>query len=263
VSAPDQVDPLRHSEAVLEESSNLLGIAVERGILLRLTGSLAVRHHCDGHRHLLAQLGRRPYRDIDLLGYSKQKREIGRLFESSGYVLDPAIRQAQEFGIKRFVFEHPSTHMKVDIFMDELAMAHTVPFLGRLELDEPTITATDLLLTKVQIHEITENDLIDCVVLIADHDFGTGRESIDRDYVVDMMRKDWGFCFTTQQNLEKIGLALDRYTAVPDEVAGLVRRRVGALRDAIEASPKTSRWKLRARVGTRVKWYEQVEEVNR
>lgn len=263
MSVPEQVDPLRHAEAVLEESEALLGIAAAQSIVLRLTGSLAVRRHSERHAPLLTELGRRPYRDIDLLGYSKQRREIGKMFESSGYVLDPAIRQAQEFGLKRFVYEHPSTHMKVDIFMDELVMAHTVPFLGRLEMDDPTITATDLLLTKVQIHEITENDLIDCVVLIAEHDFGTGREAIDRDYVVDMMRKDWGFCYTTLQNLEKIGLALDRYGAVPDEVASWVRERVGALRDAIGASPKTSRWKLRARVGTRVKWYEQVEEVNR
>jgi hypothetical protein len=36
-----------------------------------------------------------------------------------------------------------------------------------------------------------------------------------------------------------------------------------ALEDAIEQAPKTQKWKLRARVGERVKWYEQVEEVAR
>jgi hypothetical protein len=42
-----------------------------------------------------------------------------------------------------------------------------------------------------------------------------------------------------------------------------VQDRVAELRDVIERAPKTQRWKLRARVGNRVKWYEEVEEVNR
>jgi hypothetical protein len=42
-----------------------------------------------------------------------------------------------------------------------------------------------------------------------------------------------------------------------------VRARLGKLDDAIEQAPKTQRWKLRARVGSRVKWYEDVEEVSR
>jgi hypothetical protein len=36
---------------------------------------------------------------------------------------------------------------------------------------------------------------------------------------------------------------------------------VEALQEAIEAAPKSTRWKLRARVGERVPWYEQPEEV--
>jgi len=253
------------AEAVLAEAGELLRISASRSLTVRLTGSLAVHAHCGARAPLLPAMGRRPYRDIDLIGYSKQKRQIASLFEERGYVLDPAIKQAQEFGLKRFVYEHPASHLKADVFFDELVMAHTIGFQGRLELDSPTITVTDLLLTKLQIHEITENDLIDCIVLLAEHGTGEpdGPEIIDVDHVTGIMRKDWGFCRTTQLNLDKIAAALDRYPVLPPEVTSAVRQRTGILADAIESAPKSQKWKLRARVGDRVRWYEQVEDVTR
>jgi hypothetical protein len=261
---PSNENEIARSEAVLAEADELMQVASDRSLTVRLTGSLAVRAHSPAHAHLLSALGRRPYRDIDLMAYSKQRRQIAALFEERGYVLDPAIRMAQEFGIKRFVYEHPESHLKVDVFFDELVMAHTVEFAGRLELDSPTITVTDLLLTKLQIHEFTANDLIDSIVLLAEHEVGpAGPGTIDRDYIANIMRKDWGFYYTTQANLTKIADSLQQYPALPASTAATVRDRVAELRDAIERAPKTQRWKLRARVGDRVKWYEHVEEVNR
>lgn len=262
-----QTEESRQAAAVLAEASELMRISTERSLTVRLTGSLAIHAHCPSQATLLPMLGRRPYRDIDLMGYSKQKRQIAALFQERGYVLDPAVKQAQEFGLKRFVYEHPDSHLKADVFFDELEMAHTIDFQGRLELDAPTIAVTDLLLTKLQIHEITENDLIDCIVLLAEHEVADGGpavpEVIDAAYVAGIMRKDWGFCYTTQRNLAKISEALDRYPVLPADVTETVQDRIAALDDAIEQAPKTQKWKLRARVGERVKWYEQVEEVAR
>jgi hypothetical protein len=215
-------------------------------------------------RPLLGALGRRPYRDIDLIAYSKQRRDIAATLEERGYVLDPAIRLAQEFGVNRFVYEHPANGLKVDVFFDELVMAHTIQFNGRLELGDQTVDLTDLLLTKLQIHEFTENDLIDCIVLLAEHNVGrSGTGGIDGDYVADIMRKDWGFYYTTQANLRNITEGVQRYPVLPTDIGALVRTRAGELNDMIERAPKTQRWKLRARVGERVRWYEQVEDVNR
>jgi hypothetical protein len=239
-------------------------ITADRSLTVRLTGSLAIRAQCPERAPLLAALGRRPYRDIDLMAYSKQKRQIAALLEERGYVMDAAVRQAQEFGIKRFVYEQPAAGLKVDVFFDELVMAHTVPLAGRLELDSPAIGVTDLLLTKLQIHKITANDLIDCIVLLAEHEVGGAAPgAIDSGHVTGIMRKDWGFCYTTQLNLAKIGEALPHHPALPADIADSVRERLATLQDAIERAPKTQRWKVRARVGNRVKWYEHVEEVNR
>lgn len=264
MSANQPPDEVARSEAVLAEADELMQVVAGRSLTVRLAGSIAVRAHSPAQAHLLEALGRRPYRDIDLMAYSRQKREIAALFLERGYALDPAIRLAQEFGIKRFVYEHPQSHVKVDVFLDELVMAHTVEFAGRLELDAPTITVTDLLLTKLQIHEFTANDLIDSIVLLAEHEVGpAGPDTIDRDYIANVMRKDWGFYYTTQANLGKVADSLTDYAALPASTAGTVRDRVAELRDVIERAPKTQRWKLRARVGNRVKWYEHVEDVNR
>ncbi len=125
-----QTEESRQAAAVLAEAGELMRISTERSLTVRLTGSLAIHAHCPARVPLLPALAGRPYRDIDLIGYSKQKRQIAALFEERGYVLDPAVKQAQEFGLKRFVYEHPDSHLKADVFFDELEMAHTIDFQG-------------------------------------------------------------------------------------------------------------------------------------
>jgi len=261
MSGAGESDEITRSKAVLAEADELMGIAARRSLTIRLAGSLAIRARCPARAPLLQEMGRRPYRDIDLMAYTKQKRAIAAMLEERDYVLDPDIRMAQEFGIKRFVYENHANGLKVDVFFDELVMAHTIQFNGRLDLHDQTVDLTDLLLTKLQIHEFTENDLIDCIVLLAEHDIG--RDGINGDYVADIMRKDWGFCYTTQANLRKIAEGVQRYPVLPDDVGALVRTRTGTLNNMIERAPKTQRWKIRARIGERVQWYEQVEDVNR
>jgi hypothetical protein len=251
---------LSQADAILAEAEELLRVSAQRSVIVRLTGSLAIGAHCPAHAPLLPALGRRPYRDIDLFAYWKDRHQVAALFEERGYVLDPAVRQAQEFGVKRFVYEQPESHLKADVFFDELVMAHTIPFKGRLELGVTAISVTDLLLTKLQIHEFTDNDLVDCLVLLAEHQAGT---SIDAAYIAEIMRKDWGFCHSTEINLARIAAAVPTLPALPETAVRAIEGNITALRDAIERAPKTQKWKLRARVGERARWYEQVEEVNR
>jgi hypothetical protein len=45
--------------------------------------------------------------------------------------------------------------------------------------------------------------------------------------------------------------------------AQTIRERLAAIQEAMDAAPKTMAWKVRAKIGTRVRWYEEVEEVQR
>jgi hypothetical protein len=249
---------------LLVEALRIVAEAGSRGIVLRLTGSLAVRHHCPAWRHLLDTLDRAVYRDIDLVGYSRQTKAIIAMFQDLAYTPDRQMIRAQEFGIKRLIFERPERGLKVDVFLDDLVMAHTVHHGDRLELDAPTVSLVDLLLSKLQIHEVTENDLKDMAVLLAEHPLGDGNvETIDLSHILDRMRRDWCFCHELLKNVDLLEEALGRYTQIPEDGREVIRARLRELRDRVMAQPKTTGWKLRARLGTRVPWYEEVGQVDR
>jgi hypothetical protein len=48
---------------------------------------------------------------------------------------------------------------------------------------------------------------------------------IDGGYIADIMRKDWGFYYTTRANLKQLTDSLAGQPALPAEVAGKVRGR--------------------------------------
>lgn len=243
------------------EGAALVRAAAGAGFPLRLIGSLAVRLRCPLHRRMLDALGRRRARDVDLVGYARDERAIEELFRARGYALHPAVKHSREFGILRLIFVRPDDGLKVDVFLDRLIMAHTIDLAGRLELDPVTVSLADLLLSKLQIHEITENDLMDGAALLAEHELGpTG---IDTTRVCAVLADDWGFYHSASLNLEKLEAALDRWAPLADVPVDRLRRRIAELRDAIDAAPKSRRWRLRARIGERMRWYELVEEVER
>jgi hypothetical protein len=47
---------------------------------------------------------------------------------------------------------------------------------------------------------------------------------------------------------------------LPDERLADARRGLKALRDQVDAEPKSTRWRIRARVGDRVRWCEEPDE---
>lgn len=239
---------------LLDEASQLLEEASRRGLVLKLAGSAGVIRHCDGCAAALAGLDREPPGDLDFFSYRKQERELGRMFAELGYQADPSVAFSQEYGIDRLIYLGRSHAAKVDVFLDALRMSHTVEFGGRLDGPGSTARATDLLLAKLQIHELTEKDVKDIAAMLTAHPLHSDG-TIDVGYVTGLMSRDWGFCYTTQANLETARRVLTAAsgstgTAALDGIADLGRQ--------IEAAPKSLRWKARARVGTRVRWYEDV-----
>ena len=73
---------------------------------------------------------------------------------------------------------------------------------------------------------------------------------------------DWGFYYTVTTNLAKARELMATYQLSKEDRA-IVDRRIDSLTQAIDREPKSLRWNLRTIVGTRQKWYEEVEEVER
>ena len=61
-------------------------------------------------------------------------------------------------------------------------------------------------------------------------------------------------------NLGKLRTLGVEYGTLTERQWEVVGARISELERLIEEEPKTRRWKLRARVGTRVKWYQEVTE---
>jgi hypothetical protein len=252
---------LLRAERIPAEAARLVGSAAEQTLLLRITGSVAVHLHCPQHNVFMRVLGRRPFYDIDFWGRDRDHQRIDAFFQEQGYLADPAARGLREWGIKRQIFAHPETGIKIDVFMDALVMAHSIKFADRLELADPCISLADLVLSKLQIHEMTANDLIDLTVLLGEHRIGAqAAGQIDLDRIRDVLCDDWGFWYTADLNLAKLDESVGGCGVEP-ELAARVRMQIETLRAHLAEAPKSRRWKLRAKVGIRKRWYQQVEEV--
>jgi hypothetical protein len=150
----------------------------------------------------------------------------------------------------------------VDVFFDKLDFSHIISWNGRLEVDSPTIPLAELLLEKMQIFQINEKDIIDTIMLLMEHPLGNSdHEVINIDRVAELLAKDWGLWRTTTMNLGKVRQMADHYPQLDDKHKVQVVAQVDQALSRIEAEPKSTAWRLRSRVGDRVKWYKDVDEV--
>ena len=243
---------------VLAEADQLLAEATRRGLVLRLAGSAGVLRHCEHCHRAAGALRREPPSDLDFFAYGRQQRELGRLFADLGYQADPSVAYSQEYGINRLIYTGRGSATKVDVFLDVLRMSHTIEFKTRLDCTPPTAQTADLLLSKLQIHEITEKDVKDMVALFASHPLGDGSHgTIESHHIVSLMARDWGLCYTALDNLEIAEDLLAGWESA-GQVAVHAAAGIEELKERIELAPKSVRWKARARLGTRVRWYEDV-----
>lgn len=246
------------NEHFVAEALRIVEQAEVQGIRLRILGSLAYRIHCPTNIDLFAKM-ERALTDIDFAAEKRQSKEIKRFLGASGYVEDQRMTVSTEGS--RYYFEHPDTQLGVDVFMNELYFCHRIPFDGRLDLDRPTISTADLLLEKMQIVELNLKDITDTMILLLEHPIGTdhdGSEAIDGAYIAKLLHDDWGFYYTVTTNLDKVGRFLPDNTAISGPQADVIRARLAEIRQLIEDAPKSRRWRIRAKVGTKKQWYQDV-----
>jgi hypothetical protein len=249
--------PVEHVEYV-ERALDLVDRARERGLDLRILGSLAYRLHCPANIELFEAM-ERDLTDIDLAGRGDQRRQVREFLAELGWEIDQNMLVSSEG--KRYCFTEPASKTAADVFFDELYFCHPIPLRDRLALDYPTITPTDLLLEKMQIVEINPKDIKDSLVLLLEHPLSSSDgDAIDADYVANLLSADWGFHYTVTRNLDKLRHHVADYGALSESQCEIVNSRIAELERAIEDAPKSSKWKLRARLGTRKKWYQEVQE---
>ncbi len=241
------------------ELKRILKASSDVGIILRVIGSLAFQLHCPQFGYLQAAMGR-AYTDIDFAAYQKQSKEIEGLMNHLGYTENREVYIVSEGN--RAIYERQQIGIHVDIFFEKLAFSHVIYWKDRLEIDSPSIPLAEMLMEKMQIVQINEKDVIDTIMLLLEHPLGDkDKEVINIKYIASLCSNDWGLWRTITMNLDKVCLLAQGYTQLTPEQKEKIDSQVKTALDRIEQEPKSLAWRLRARVGDRVKWYRDVDEV--
>jgi len=238
---------------VIEEAERISAAASAGKVPAKLVGGAAVNLHCSSARQ--APL-KRKYGDLDFVASSKQRPAVQKLFESLGYQGDRRFNTLN--GDQRLLYLDGVNGRQIDVFIDRMKMCHVIELANRLGHEGPTLTPADLLISKLQVYEVNMKDLVDTTALLLDHPIADhDDDAINAAYLARLTSEDWGLHRTLQLNSGRVREAVREL----DVDADLVNQRLDELWTRIDAQPKSLRWKLRARVGDRVSWYELPEEV--
>ena len=220
---------------------------------VKLVGGAAVNLHSPSARQ--APL-KRKYGDLDFVAPSKQQAAVQKLFDSLGYEGERRFNTLN--GHQRLLYLDGVNGRQVDVFIDRMKMCHIIELAGRLGHDGPTLTPVDLLISKLQVYEVNQKDLVDSIALLLDHPVGDhDNDVINATYLAKLTSEDWGLYRTLQLNTERVRNAAKDF----DVDRARVNERLDEIWSRIESQPKSVRWKMRARVGDRVSWYQLPEEV--
>jgi len=268
-SAPGSGASVRTLDDPLAEALRIVDLASARSLLIRLMGGLAFHAQAPSWTARVSRDGR----DIDLATRGADRKGVAELLAEEGYTPDRQYNAL--YGHKQLYFVDEAHGRPVDVLVDRLEMCHTFEFRDRLAAASPTLPLAELLLSKLQVVKITRKDVLDALILLAEHplaegdgapDVTDGAATISTGRIAELAAADWGWWRTIIGNLDKLREFATTELADGDLDTGRSLRedplaQLDRLRAAIDAATKSTRWKMRARVGDRVPWYQEPEEV--
>jgi hypothetical protein len=231
---------------LLKRARGLVGRAAESGVAARLFGGLAVPALL-GERW--PEACRRPPGDIDVAAPKNQRRRLADVIVESGFSPDRHFNALH--GAERMLF-HDNAGVRVDVVLGVLHMCHEIPLDAAFEAPGATLPAWLLLVSKLQVVELTEKDRLDSAALLAGCEFA----DLEADRIARLCSDDWGLWRTLTGTLEAIAASPPD---LPPPLVDRLRLACRLLAVSMEAEPKSMRWRLRAVVGERVRWYELPE----
>ena len=145
----------------------------------------------------------RVYKDLDFVTVKKDAARFNALLVEAGYEADEQFNTLH--GAQRLLHYDRVNGKQLDTFVDSFAMCHTLDLSKRLPTDGDTLTPADLLLTKLQIVEVNDKDLLDSIALLLFHPISESEpHTIRLDELRPILRSDWGWYTTITDNLAKV-----------------------------------------------------------
>jgi hypothetical protein len=254
-------DPLAQTlPDILDETKRLIDQAERERLNLRLIGGLAVCLHSPH----VGRLGfHREYPDIDFVAHKSDQQLLTHFFTHMGYAPDNTFNTLN--GDRRQIYYDIQSGRHIDIFVGDFEMCHKLPMRDRLLVHPTTVPLAELFLSKSQIVQLNRKDAFDMIALLLDNELSfSDDQQINLDRIARLCAKDWGLYTTTMINLGRLEQIVRHDEAGLSEAEiQLILQRITTIRQALQSISKSLLWKARDRLGTRLRWYSEVEEINR
>lgn len=224
-------------------------------VVVKALGGVAICLLCTEAYALYPGLSRTPA-DIDLAGMSEDSSRIEAIVADFGFTPCTEFNFLNSGERMKFLRDE----VQLDVFLDRFRMCHTWSLRDRLSKGSDwTLPLGDLLLTKLQVVRPAGRDLLDLAALFVFFD-----QSVDKtreeaaQYVARLTSRHWGLHHTCRLRLSDA-----THFSLPESnhtLCRIVTRSAGILTRAMESRRKGVRWRLRATLGPRLRWYAEPEE---
>lgn len=243
--------------SITKAACELVAWAARLGVTVRIFGSCAVVIKCQTRTDLL-RLNNRVPKDVDVVVGTAERTILRRNLIQHCWNEDIALTALTDGCRMRFVGR---SNVVLDVAAGQLRFNQTLDLERRLNLDSPTISTADLLLSKLQINEPTLEDYVDLFALLTVFELGEEEDkTISKRRIDTTCSNSWRWYHAADLRLSEIadGLCTKRIR-ISDEQAMVGAERAEAIRQLIRQSRKSIWWKLRRVVGDRLESIDRVE----
>jgi len=233
------------NQNIVELALNVIKLFDENQIMARLYGGVGIRIKCPSSIEWMVQ-NKRVYKDIDIVCRYSDAKLIREVLLNNNY---------NEVVETPFIIHKKQSYMKdgvlIDIVFNELNYCHKIKLKNRLNIDYPTLSVSDLLLSKMQNINLSKSffDYLDSYALLFEYEF-TIKEHQGR--ILNVLLNDYGFFKTFLFNLDYLEQKLYDVS--------LVLSRITSLRNILINNKKNIKWQLQKVFTSNKNWYNLVEE---
>jgi hypothetical protein len=243
------------NQILLDTAEKILVKCKQENIEVRVLGGAGIFLKCRAFQDFINE-NREPFSDIDLITGKKNIDKIEALFYDMKFEQNKNFKIL--FGYQRRIFYTPN-NITVEVYLDDLYLCREIKISERIVLDYPTLCATDLFLSKIQRFDLKDKDIIDILVLLASFDFsGNGNDKIDLPYIARLCSTQWSWWKTFKHNLSRLYQNDKSWFGTQDREH--IDKKLKEIERAIDSLKKSLKWKLRAIIGEKIKWYKHVDD---
>ena len=227
-----------NNDIIYNLTKGILSECKEKSIDIRLFGSVALLFLDSS---IIESIGKysKIIADIDIIVKPNQIKELECLFMNRGYLANRRVKMLYGNERRSFYLEN---NLSIDVFIGNITLCQNLSILDRFDETYPTITTSDLFLTKIQKINLSDSDVYSINYILK---FG-----IDFEYIIKLSSESWNWWKTLNKNIPFL---------LENNISEDNKRLLVDLMNEISSTEKTRSWKLRNFIGEKRSWYNNVE----